>query len=121
MDYIIYNEVVKSKTAVIKGIDNTPPRDVVANLKVLVSRLNVIRRMIGVPLYINSGYRSRRLNREVGGAECSLHLFGKAADVAVYDKDLGDLWEILSDSHVRNALSIRELIKHTSYIHVGFY
>ena len=36
---------------------------------------------IGRPVYINSGYRSKRLNARVGGVPNSRHLQGKAADI----------------------------------------
>lgn len=48
----------------------------------LVSQLQTIRDRLGVPLKINSGYRSPEHNKKVGGASNSMHIYGNAADVA---------------------------------------
>jgi uncharacterized protein YcbK (DUF882 family) len=53
----------------------------------LAAKLQSLRLKWGGPLIINSGYRCDRHNREVGGAERSLHRRGMAADVRVNDKD----------------------------------
>jgi hypothetical protein len=47
----------------------------------LIRLLSRIRKQIGQPLYVTSGYRCPRHNRDVGGAPESLHLAGMAADV----------------------------------------
>ena len=43
--------------------------------------LQPLRDTLGAPVYINSGYRSKRLNAKVGGVANSRHLLGKAADI----------------------------------------
>lgn len=43
--------------------------------------LEAIRGIVGVPLTITSGFRTEQHNEEVGGATCSQHLYGAAADV----------------------------------------
>ena len=52
--------------------------------KRLVDLLDRIRERLGVPLYINSGYRCPEHNAEVGGASNSQHVLGTAADIT-YD------------------------------------
>ena len=47
----------------------------------LVGALEALRRRIGRPLVINSGYRSLSTNTLVGGAPHSLHMHGLAADL----------------------------------------
>lgn len=62
------------------------PRDVseIANLKALCDRvLEPVRALFGRPVIITSGYRSAALNRLVGGAADSQHLYGEAADFIV--------------------------------------
>ena len=57
-----------------KGLQDTPTLEVVQNLqKLCVLVLQPLRDTIGAPVYINSGYRSKRLNARVGGV--------KAADI----------------------------------------
>ena len=75
-------EFIKSATATKLAIDNTPPSEAVQNLKYLVTNvLEPARRMLGLPIYVNSGYRSPELNAAVGGARNSQHLLGQAADI----------------------------------------
>ena len=65
-----------------KGLQDTPTLEVVQNLqKLCVLVLQPLRDTIGAPVYINSGYRSKRLNARVGGVPNSRHLQGRAADI----------------------------------------
>lgn len=49
----------------------------------LVGLLQQIRAHFGVPVTINSGYRTVPHNKKVGGSPKSQHLYGKAADIVV--------------------------------------
>ena len=71
---------------------NIPSHEAIANLKRLCTWLEVLRERAaspdpskgrGVPIIINSGYRSPQLNRKIGGAPISNHLTGCAADIRV--------------------------------------
>lgn len=59
------------------------PFDVCTNVMDLIVQLQVLRDYVGVPIYINSGYRSPKHNKKVGGSPNSQHLLGKAADIVV--------------------------------------
>ena len=63
-------------------LQDTPTLAVVQNLQRLCTLvLQPLRDTLGAPVYINSGYRSKRLNAKVGGVPNSRHLLGKAADI----------------------------------------
>lgn len=70
---------------------NIPSHEAIANLKRLCTWLEVLRLRAspdptkgrGVPIIINSGYRSPQLNRAIGGAANSNHLTGCAVDIRV--------------------------------------
>lgn len=64
----------------VRDVDNTPPADMVENLKVLAAGLEKVRALLGHPLIINSGFRCADVNARVGGVSNSAHLFGWAAD-----------------------------------------
>ena len=65
-----------------RRLQDIPTLEVVQNLQRLcVLVLQPLRDAIGRPVYINSGYRSKRLNARVGGVPNSRHLQGKAADI----------------------------------------
>lgn len=48
---------------------------------VLVEKLEKLRKRIGQPLIINSGYRTTKHNKAVGGSPKSQHMKGAAADI----------------------------------------
>ena len=65
-----------------RRLQDTPALEMVQNLqKLCVLVLQPLRDTIGSPVYINSGYRSKRLNARVGGVPNSRHLQGRAADI----------------------------------------
>ena len=73
-------------------IYNIPSHEAIANLTNLCKWLEVLRERAaspgpskrrGVPIIINSGYRSPQLNRKIGGAPNSNHMTGCAADIRV--------------------------------------
>ena len=57
------------------------PKEVLENIKMLSKYVQLIRNEIGVPLVINSGYRSPKHNAKVGGVNNSYHVQGKASDL----------------------------------------
>jgi hypothetical protein len=79
--YYTLAALTASETAAARGIDNRPPQAVVANLRVLARGLDRVRRLLGHPLVINSGYRCPELNVAVGGAARSQHTEGFACDL----------------------------------------
>ena len=84
--YFSIEELCKSDTANIQGIDNTPTDEIKENLQELIDNvLDPLREWYGKPIYVNSGYRSPELNKVVNGAKNSFHLKGCAADIDVHD------------------------------------
>ena len=76
------SELLHSDTAEARGIQNTPPHDVLRRLNYLMDNcLDPIRRLWGKPIGVNSGYRSPALNAAVGGVATSQHVKGEAADI----------------------------------------
>ena len=77
-------EVVKSQTAIRKGIDNRPSMAHEDNLQALAQALfQPLRDWYGKPITISSGYRSPQLNEAIGGSSSSQHCKGQAADIEV--------------------------------------
>ena len=64
-------------------IDNTPPAEILENLKALTLALELLRSVIGKPLKISSAYRCPALNTAVKGSKTSAHVLGMAADFTV--------------------------------------
>lgn len=73
-------EFVFSDYAARNGIDNTPDKMQMANLFFLAKKMEEIRLIVIEPIVITSGFRSKALNKAIGGAPNSAHLDGLAAD-----------------------------------------
>lgn len=81
-DHFSFEELVASETAARFGLDNTPPANLMPNLRVLAAGLELVRTALGGrPIHINSGYRCEALNTRIGGARSSRHMSGLAADI----------------------------------------
>lgn len=76
------SEVIKSSTAIRRGLDNTPTDEHIENLKYLAEKVfQPLREHFGVPIYVSSGYRSKALNEAIGGSLRSFHSYGMALDL----------------------------------------
>lgn len=58
------------------------PGEVLGNVLDVIERLQVVRDVLGEPLFVTSGYRCEAHNKAVGGAKGSYHLTGRAVDVS---------------------------------------
>ncbi len=92
-----------------RKLQDTPTLAVIQNLQRLcVLVLQPLRDAIGRPVYINSGYRSERLNARVGGVLNSRHLQGRAADIHCDNLDYAKvIFDILRQN------------KYVSYTYIG--
>jgi len=78
-----FEEMTASETAARYHIDNTPPNEVLLNLRRLALFLEDVRKALDKPIHINSAYRSPEANEKVGGKPTSQHCRGTAADIKV--------------------------------------
>lgn len=110
------SEFTVSQTAARHGIDNTPPPEVLANLKRLAITMEEVRVLFGKPIRISSGYRCQELNRLVGGSMTSQHTKGLACDFTVIGVELDDVM----DDIIEEGLVFDQLIKEfNSWIHIS--
>lgn len=81
-------ELTQSQHAARHGIDNTPPPEVVENLRALCTAvLQPLREAIGKSITITSGYRSPEVNKAIGGSTTGQHPKGEAADFECFSMD----------------------------------
>ncbi len=77
----VLSEITRSNTAKRLGIDNEPTKKDLENLQRIVTNLlQPLRNHLG-PIRISSGYRSKELNRAIGGSNKSQHSKGEAVDI----------------------------------------
>ena len=85
-NHFTLEEFTASETADKLGIDNSLcvvyDMYIISNLETLCRfTLEPIREKLRCPIYVSSGFRSQRLNVEVGGSPTSDHRYGLAADI----------------------------------------
>lgn len=77
-------ECIRSSKATLLNLNNYPPDEVIARLKVFLTKvMDPIRELFGVPISPSSVYRSWPLNKAVDGSATSQHPEGEAADFNV--------------------------------------
>ena len=92
-EYFDLAELTRSATATRLGIMNVPPQTAVGNLRNLCQKvLEPLRQHVGKPIIVTSGYRSKELNKAVGGVDNSQHLVGEAADLQIDSERQGREW-----------------------------
>ena len=117
-------EFIKSTTAKNKKIDNTPGDTEIFYINKLVEQLQRIRDRYGKPIIISSGYRCDKLNRAVGGAKNSDHIFGAAADIHsvedTYEANK-ELWDVIMEMYTEGELALRQIIDEykLDWIHIS--
>lgn len=115
MKYFTINELTRTST----GLDNTPSKDELTNLEYLVNNvLDKVREIYGKPIKVNSGYRSKLVNKKVGGASNSQHTKGEAVDITGGNKTENKMiYEI-----IKNLGKYDQLINEYDYswIHISY-
>jgi len=82
----VLSEITRSNTAKRLNISNEPTREHLHNMQMLIRDLiQPMRDELG-PIRISSGYRSKELNRAIGGSFKSQHCKGEALDLQFWFK-----------------------------------
>lgn len=112
-------EMVHSATAERYHLANVPNDAQTANLIVLVKDvLEPARAEANQPFIITSGFRSAELNKKVGGAKNSYHLYGKAADIACISIKQAYVYARLLNKQEKCDLAIVERKRGNVWVHV---
>lgn len=117
------SEFLQSETADKLGINNSLDivwdSYVVGNLENLCRwTLEPIRRKVGCPVHISSGYRCSRLNEAVGGSPTSDHREGLAADI--YFDGFAEKWyEVVMLLVCNHCIPFDQLIVYRNFLHIG--
>ena len=109
-------ELVASDTARMKGIDNTPDKEVEARLVQLAQQvLQPLRDSYGKPIKISSGYRCQALNKAIGGVSTSQHLKGEAVDINNGQIENKKLFLLASKMIKEGVITVGQLIDEKGY------
>ena len=111
-------QLTYSETAEKEGIDNSPPPEIVENLKRLASELEQVQSLLGAPLDISSAYRCAALNEAVGGSETSQHMLGLAADLAC--PGFGAPLDVARAIHLSDIDFDQCILEYGRWVHLSF-
>lgn len=109
-------ELTASETASRNGWDNTPPPEAIANLNRLAELLEQVRALLGKPIMVSSGYRSKQVNDSVGSKDTSQHRLGCAADIKVPGMTPDQVCQAIKSSAIPYDQLIREF---DSWTHIS--
>lgn len=98
-----------------REFDNTPNVVQVNNLQRLAEFLEEVRKLIGKPIIIDSGYRSPEVNQAVGSTSVSQHLRGCAADFRVPSMSPAEVVDAIHSSD----LAYDQLILELGWTHIS--
>jgi len=119
------SEVLVSQTAKRLGLSNEPTKEHLENLNIIAYKIfQPVRDYFKVPIYVSSGYRSKELNKAIGGAKTSQHMKGEALDLDA------DVYGVITNSdifnYIKDNLEFDQLIwefgddKSPNWVHVSF-
>jgi len=127
-------EVSKSLTATRRGIDNEPQGEHLTNLIKLANNVfQPIREHFGKPIFVSSGYRSKDLNKAIGGAHkiikgeyvaTSQHCKGEALDLdndgRGYPSNADIFWYIYDHLEFDQLIFEFGSMENPSWVHVSY-
>ena len=93
------------------------PLEVLKNVQELAVNLQILRYYVGASITINSGYRSPKHNKSVGGAKNSQHLLGMAADIVVTGKTPKEVKEIIEKLISEGKMKQGGLSAYPTFVH----
>jgi len=101
-------------------LPNDVPSRYIKRIQRLVDRvLQPLRTAVGQPVHINSGYRSPKVNRAVGGSSTSQHMVGEAADITVSHMDSQELADAIDRLNRSYDQLIRYAPERGGHVHVS--
>lgn len=112
-------EITESAKARELGIDNSIPQLLMRNAQALAERLQIIRDVLRVPVYISSGYRCAALNKAVGGAYTSQHQLGLAADIYTDGHTAQELFDAILKMNISYDQLIIERVGLKEWAHIS--
>jgi len=121
-EHLDLSEFTRSYSEKRKGISNMPTPEHIENFKKLAENIfEPIRKHFGVPILISSGYRSKELNKSIGGATTSQHLLGQALDRDMDGTPNGVTNKMVFD-YIKANLNFDQLINEFDYswVHVSY-
>jgi zinc D-Ala-D-Ala carboxypeptidase len=115
-------EMKVSQVAARNGIDNNPgPAEIAKLTELCKDVLEPLRIHANTRIRVSSGYRSEAVNKAIGGASNSQHMFGEAADITPIDLPLEEFFEKIKDLVKCRLLQVDQCIyEFDSWVHISY-
>lgn len=115
-DYFTWDELTRTGT----GLPNVPGPRERTNLLILTAHvLDPLRRHLGRPVRITSGFRSNQVNQAVGGSLTSAHKTGEAADLKVEGMTAAEIVEAIKLADIDFDQVIAYAQSRGGHVHIG--
>jgi uncharacterized protein YcbK (DUF882 family) len=117
--HVTIDEFCYSPTAIKKGIYNVMNAiQVQKAIQLCENVFEPIRKHLGKPIKISSGFRCYQLNKLIGGSSSSQHTFGEAFDLELTDRKLFD-W-IIKNLEFDQAIYEFGNDAHANWFHISY-
>lgn len=116
-EHFYLREFTDSDIALRNGIPNKPSPLVLEHLQLTANGMEEVRTVLDKPIFINSGYRSPKLNAFIGGSKTSDHKDGYAADFVC--RSFGTPEQIV-DAILKSGIKFDQLICEGNWVHISF-
>ena len=116
-EHFTLEEFTRSTTGARAKINNSVPAQLMPNIKLTANKLECVRKVLGFPIIITSGYRCPALNTQVGGSPTSAHTKGLAVDFHCAYGTPKEICQRLIDAGVQFDKLIQE---YNQWVHIGF-
>jgi len=94
------------------------PAELLPNVQKLANELQRLRDELGLPIKINSGYRTKSYNKKIGGASNSMHVQAKAADIVVTDITPTNLYKRIEKLIEEGKVNFKGVGVYDTFVHV---
>ena len=110
-EHITFDEATHTSA----GLPNTPDNATMSNMvHVAVNLFEPLRAHFGVPININSFFRSKEVNRKIGGVSSSQHVTGCAMDLQCKTVSVQEMFDF-----VLHNLPFDQIIHEGTWLHVS--
>lgn len=117
-EYFTLEELTTSQYAARNNLSNIPGGEILENLKKTAQKMDHVRRLLGHPVIVSSGYRSPEVNNAVGGSNTSDHMNGLSVDFIC--PAFGNV-ESIVDKIDKSGVEFDQLINEFGkWVHIGF-
>ena len=117
-DYFSLDELTISQEAVRRGIDNMPSSELLTVLQGTAKKLDAVRRLLGRPVLVSSGYRCPELNKLIGSDEKSDHPKGLAIDFIC--PGFGTVPQVFDKIRLSGVDFDQLILERGRWVHIGF-